>query len=83
MCGLGEEILPPVLHVWGQMRPSTKLKEEMVEFFNVQMTVHHPRGAKTEETGKGPHARDWAPGSGVMGGLRGHWSVNEPIFSSS
>ncbi|KAF0030873.1 hypothetical protein F2P81_017604 [Scophthalmus maximus] len=51
VCHLGEELLPSVLHVWADMRPSAALKEEMVEFFNLQMCVHHPRGAKTQDTG--------------------------------
>uniref|UniRef100_A0A8D2ZRU2 Serine-protein kinase ATM n=1 Tax=Scophthalmus maximus TaxID=52904 RepID=A0A8D2ZRU2_SCOMX len=57
VCHLGEELLPSVLHVWADMRPSAALKEEMVEFFNLQMCVHHPRGAKTQDTGA--HAEDW------------------------
>ncbi|XP_062844079.1 serine-protein kinase ATM [Trichomycterus rosablanca] len=58
VCGLGEELLPSVLYVWSQMRPSFKLKEEMVEFFNIQLAVHHPKGAKSLETGA--HAEDWS-----------------------
>ncbi|KAI5092996.1 serine-protein kinase ATM [Silurus meridionalis] len=58
VCSLGEELLPSILHVWSQMRPSSSLKEEMVEFFNLQLSVHHPKGAKTVETGA--HAEDWA-----------------------
>lgn len=51
-CSLGEDLLPSVLCVWSQMRPSPSLKEEMVEFFNIQLSVHHPKGAKTLETGE-------------------------------
>uniref|UniRef100_A0A8B9JDB5 ATM serine/threonine kinase n=1 Tax=Astyanax mexicanus TaxID=7994 RepID=A0A8B9JDB5_ASTMX len=51
VCRLGEELLPSILYVWSQKRPSSTLKEEMVEFFNLQMCVHHPKGAKTLETG--------------------------------
>uniref|UniRef100_A0A3B1JQ60 non-specific serine/threonine protein kinase n=1 Tax=Astyanax mexicanus TaxID=7994 RepID=A0A3B1JQ60_ASTMX len=57
VCRLGEELLPSILYVWSQKRPSSTLKEEMVEFFNLQMCVHHPKGAKTLETGA--HAEDW------------------------
>lgn len=51
VCQLGEELLPSVLYVWADMRPSVLLKEEIVEFFNLQICVHHPKGAKTQETG--------------------------------
>ncbi|KAE8295481.1 Serine-protein kinase ATM [Larimichthys crocea] len=57
VCQLGEELLPSVLYVWADMRPSVLLKEEIVEFFNLQICVHHPKGAKTQETGA--HADDW------------------------
>lgn len=52
VCRLGEDLLPSVLYAWSQMRPSSSLKEEMVEFFNMQLSVHHPKGAKTLETGE-------------------------------
>ncbi|CAB1347999.1 unnamed protein product [Coregonus sp. 'balchen'] len=58
VCRLGEELLPSVLYVWSQMRPSTTLKEEIVEFFNLQLCVHHPKGSKTQDTGA--YAEDWA-----------------------
>ncbi|KAF3847994.1 hypothetical protein F7725_021022 [Dissostichus mawsoni] len=51
VCQLGEELLPSVLYVWADMRPSVALKEEIVEFFNLQICVHHPEGAKTQDTG--------------------------------
>ena len=54
VCGLGEELLPSVLYVWADMRPSSALKDEMVDFFNQQLCVHHPNGAKTPETGTEP-----------------------------
>ncbi|KAM9358741.1 serine-protein kinase ATM [Symphorus nematophorus] len=57
VCHLGEELLPSLLYVWADMRPSVVLKEEIVEFFNLQMCVHHPKGAKTQDTGA--HAEDW------------------------
>uniref|UniRef100_A0A8C8F0Y4 non-specific serine/threonine protein kinase n=1 Tax=Oncorhynchus tshawytscha TaxID=74940 RepID=A0A8C8F0Y4_ONCTS len=57
VCRLGEELLPSVLYVWTQMRPCTTLKEEIVEFFNLQLCVHHPKGSKTQDTGA--YAEDW------------------------
>lgn len=51
MCRLGEELLPSLLNVWADMRPSANLKEEIVEFFNLQLHVHHPKGAKSPDTG--------------------------------
>ncbi|XP_019720538.1 serine-protein kinase ATM [Hippocampus comes] len=58
VCRLGEELLPSILYVWANMRPSAALKEEIVEFFNLQLCIHHPKGAKTQDTGA--HAEDWA-----------------------
>uniref|UniRef100_A0AAQ5ZG16 non-specific serine/threonine protein kinase n=1 Tax=Amphiprion ocellaris TaxID=80972 RepID=A0AAQ5ZG16_AMPOC len=57
VCGLGEELLPTILYIWADMRPSTTLKKEIVGFFNLQICVHHPKGAKTQDTGA--HAEDW------------------------
>lgn len=51
VCCLGEELLPAVLFVWADMRPSASLKEEIVQFFKLQMCVHHPKGARTQDTG--------------------------------
>lgn len=34
------------------MRPSFALKEELVEFFHLQIGVHHPNGAKTQDAGR-------------------------------
>uniref|UniRef100_A0A672Y667 non-specific serine/threonine protein kinase n=1 Tax=Sphaeramia orbicularis TaxID=375764 RepID=A0A672Y667_9TELE len=58
VCHLGEELLPAVLYVWTNMRPSAALKEEIVEFFKLQICVHHPKGARTQDTGA--HAEDWS-----------------------
>ncbi len=52
VCGLGEEVLSSMLRVYTEMRPSLVLKEELVKFFHLQLCVHHPKGAKTLETGK-------------------------------
>ncbi|XP_047449742.1 serine-protein kinase ATM isoform X2 [Mugil cephalus] len=57
VCRLGEELLPSLLYIWVDMRPSAALKEEIVEFLNLQICVHHPKGAKTQDTGA--HAEDW------------------------
>lgn len=51
VCHLGEELMPSMLYVWADMRPSAALKEEIVEFFNLQICTHHPKGAKTQDTG--------------------------------
>ncbi|XP_020498541.2 serine-protein kinase ATM [Labrus bergylta] len=58
VCHLGEELLPSILYVWADMRPSAALKEEIVEFFKLQICVHHPKGAKTQDTDA--YAEDWA-----------------------
>lgn len=52
VCLLGEELLPSILYVWADMRPSAVLKEEIVDFFNLQICAHHPKGAKTQDTGR-------------------------------
>ncbi|XP_029372822.1 serine-protein kinase ATM isoform X2 [Echeneis naucrates] len=57
VCQLGEKLLPSILHIWADKRPSAALKEEIVEFFNLQICVHHPKGAKTQDTGA--YADDW------------------------
>lgn len=54
VCHLGEELLPSILYVWADMRPNAAFKEEIVEFFNLQICAHHPKGAKTQETGSDP-----------------------------
>uniref|UniRef100_A0A3B3YKP7 non-specific serine/threonine protein kinase n=1 Tax=Poecilia mexicana TaxID=48701 RepID=A0A3B3YKP7_9TELE len=64
VCRLGEELLPSLLNVWEDMRPSVNLKEEIVEFFNLQLLVHHPKGAKTQDTGA--HAEDWSRWRGLL-----------------
>lgn len=51
VCALGEDVLPSMLYVYTQMRPISVLKEELVKFFYLQICVHHPKGAKTPETG--------------------------------
>ncbi|KAM4589980.1 serine-protein kinase ATM [Fundulus diaphanus] len=57
VCRLGEELLPSLLNVWADMRPSANLKGEIVDFFELQLRVHHPKGAKTPDAGA--HAEDW------------------------
>lgn len=51
LCHLGEELMPSVLQVWADMRPSATLKEEIVDFFSLQIRAHHPKGAKTPDEG--------------------------------
>uniref|UniRef100_A0A672RVI7 Serine-protein kinase ATM n=1 Tax=Sinocyclocheilus grahami TaxID=75366 RepID=A0A672RVI7_SINGR len=64
VCGLGEEVLSSMLRVYTEMRPSLVLKEELVKFFHLQLCVHHPRGAKTLETGA--YAEDWVRWQGQL-----------------
>ncbi|XP_067221098.1 serine-protein kinase ATM isoform X2 [Chanodichthys erythropterus] len=64
VCALGEEVLSAMLCVYTQKRPSSVLKEELVKFFHLQLCVHHPKGAKTLETGA--HAEDWVRWQGQL-----------------
>ncbi|KAL2096545.1 hypothetical protein ACEWY4_008693 [Coilia grayii] len=66
-CALGEELLPGLLHTWTHMRPSTLLKDQLVELFSLQLRIHHPRGAKTQETGA--MAEDWSLWQSLLFGL--------------
>lgn len=43
--------MPSMLQVWAEMRPSTALKEEIVDFFSLQIRAHHPKGVKTADEG--------------------------------
>lgn len=52
ICNLGEEILPTVLYIWTQHRPKDSLKELIIELFRLQVHIHHPKGANTQEKGK-------------------------------
>uniref|UniRef100_A0A3B4ARZ4 non-specific serine/threonine protein kinase n=1 Tax=Periophthalmus magnuspinnatus TaxID=409849 RepID=A0A3B4ARZ4_9GOBI len=63
VCRLGEDLLQPLLFVWADMRPSANLKEEIVEFCQLQICVHHPKGARTQETA---HAEDWTRWHGLL-----------------
>ncbi|MBN3300154.1 ATM kinase, partial [Amia calva] len=58
VCKLGEELFPIVLYIWSEKRPQDLLKEEIIKFFHLQLHVHHPKGAKTPDTGA--HSEDWA-----------------------
>ncbi|XP_066845922.1 serine-protein kinase ATM isoform X1 [Anser cygnoides] len=51
ICKIGEEILPTVLYVWTQYRPKDSLKESIIELFRLQVHMHHPKGAKSQEKG--------------------------------
>ncbi|XP_042723039.1 serine-protein kinase ATM isoform X2 [Lagopus leucura] len=51
ICKTGEEILPTVLYIWTQYRPKDSLKESIIELFLLQVHIHHPKGAKSQEKG--------------------------------
>ncbi|MBZ3884274.1 Serine-protein kinase ATM [Sciurus carolinensis] len=51
VCELGDEILPTLLYVWTQHRLNDSLKEVIIELFQLQIYIHHPKGAKTQEKG--------------------------------
>ncbi|XP_068000723.1 serine-protein kinase ATM [Melanerpes formicivorus] len=51
ICKLGEEISPTLLYIWTQYRPNDSLKESIIELFHLQVHIHHPKGAKTQEEG--------------------------------
>uniref|UniRef100_A0A4W3IE35 non-specific serine/threonine protein kinase n=1 Tax=Callorhinchus milii TaxID=7868 RepID=A0A4W3IE35_CALMI len=54
LCKLGEEIFPTLLYIWTQKRPQDSLKEEIVEFFRLQLHAHHPKGARSQEKADWP-----------------------------
>eukprot|EP00071_Canis_lupus_P020251 XP_013968668.1 serine-protein kinase ATM isoform X1 [Canis lupus familiaris] len=51
VCQLGDEILPTLLYIWTQHRLNDSLKEVIIELFQLQIYMHHPKGAKTQEKG--------------------------------
>ncbi|KAM5183486.1 serine-protein kinase ATM [Callospermophilus lateralis] len=51
VCELGDEILPTLLYVWTQHRSNDSLKEVIIELFQLQIYIHHPKGAKIQEKG--------------------------------
>lgn len=51
VCELGDEILPTFLYIWTQHRLNDSLKEVIIELFQLQIYIHHPKGAKTQEKG--------------------------------
>nr|XP_058924229.1 serine-protein kinase ATM isoform X1 [Kogia breviceps] len=51
VCELGDEILPTLLYIWTQHRLNDSLKEVIIELFQLQIYIHHPKGAKTQEKG--------------------------------
>ncbi|XP_073095404.1 serine-protein kinase ATM isoform X2 [Manis javanica] len=58
VCELGDEILPTLLYIWTQHRLNDSLKEVIIELFQLQIYIHHPKGAKTQ--GKGSYeSRKW------------------------
>ena len=50
-CELGDEILPTLLYIWTQQRLNNSLKEVIIELFQLQIYIHHPKGAKTQDKG--------------------------------
>lgn len=51
VCELGDEILPTLLYIWTQHKLNDSLKEVIIELFQLQIYIHHPKGAKTQEKG--------------------------------
>ncbi|XP_042315979.1 serine-protein kinase ATM isoform X2 [Sceloporus undulatus] len=51
ICKLGEEILPTVLWIWAQYKPKDSLKKQIIQLVQLQVRVHHPNGAKSQEEG--------------------------------
>ncbi|XP_054448480.1 serine-protein kinase ATM [Pteronotus mesoamericanus] len=51
VCDLGDEILPTLLYIWTQHRLNDSLKEVIIELLQLQIYIHHPKGAKTQEKG--------------------------------
>ncbi|XP_006833863.1 PREDICTED: serine-protein kinase ATM [Chrysochloris asiatica] len=51
VCELGDEILPTLLYIWTQHRLNDTLKEVIIELLQLQIYIHHPKGAKTQEKG--------------------------------
>uniref|UniRef100_A0A8C3VYE6 Serine-protein kinase ATM n=1 Tax=Catagonus wagneri TaxID=51154 RepID=A0A8C3VYE6_9CETA len=51
VCELGDKILPTLLYIWTQHRLNDSLKEVIIELFQLQIYIHHPKGAKTQEKG--------------------------------
>uniref|UniRef100_A0A6J0UF85 non-specific serine/threonine protein kinase n=1 Tax=Pogona vitticeps TaxID=103695 RepID=A0A6J0UF85_9SAUR len=51
ICRLGEELLPTVLYIWTQYRPNDSLKDQIIQLVQLQVQIHHPNGAKTQEEG--------------------------------
>lgn len=51
LCLLGEELMPSMLKVWDELGPSEALKKGLVDFFNLQIGAHHPKGVKTPDEG--------------------------------
>ncbi|XP_061484637.1 serine-protein kinase ATM isoform X2 [Rhineura floridana] len=51
VCKLGEETLPTVLYIWGQRKPKDFLMEQIIQLVQLQVRVHHPNAANTQEKG--------------------------------
>nr|ACG68443.1 ataxia telangiectasia mutated protein [Branchiostoma floridae] len=57
ICKLGEATALGLLYVWNN-RPPAQLKEEIIEFFRIQMCAHHPMGAMSDQEGEYAHDQD-------------------------
>ncbi|XP_067140412.1 serine-protein kinase ATM [Centruroides vittatus] len=57
LCQLGEEISVPLLYLWNS-KPTDKIKEMLLEFFRLQIAVHHPCGVTKAEDGALAHNWD-------------------------
>ncbi|XP_022251192.1 serine-protein kinase ATM-like [Limulus polyphemus] len=56
LCKLGELIFMPFLYLWSA-KPSVKTKEKLLEFWKLQLGLHHPQGVSDE--GNGAFACNW------------------------
>uniref|UniRef100_S4RUC9 Telomere-length maintenance and DNA damage repair domain-containing protein n=1 Tax=Petromyzon marinus TaxID=7757 RepID=S4RUC9_PETMA len=56
LCRVGEESGAALLYVWLNMRPCSSAKRVLWEFFLLQMSAHHPRGARHAHHGVSPLA---------------------------
>ncbi|GAB5577043.1 serine-protein kinase ATM isoform X1 [Prionailurus iriomotensis] len=55
VCQLGDEVLPTLLYIWTQHRLNDCLKEVIIELFQLQIYIRHPKGAKTQEKERGAY----------------------------
>jgi hypothetical protein len=53
LCKIGEEIIQPLLQIWN--RSSSSLKQQIIQFFLIQMCLHHPLGRAGQREGAWSH----------------------------